>query len=109
MIFFFTKSKCKLVLHWPGIKYWNFVEKISCHSDKDIRLSITVSNVGSYTFKCTNPLLGKKSLWIFNYLDLRSASIDVFRKGTYLVLTRTISSIYILFGRHGRKITHSFI
>ena len=57
------------------------------------KLSITISDVGSYIFRCINPLLGKKSLWIANCLDLGSSSIDIFRKGTYLVPMKTVSSL----------------
>ena len=56
-----------------------------CHSDKDIKLSITIPNVLSYIFKCTKLTyyLIRSHCGISNYL--RSSSIDVFCKGTYLV------------------------
>ena len=46
----------------------------------------------------------RSRFWISNYLDLRSSSIDTFRKGTYLVLIRTISSKYIIFNKFDKDI-----
>ena len=48
-------------------------------------------------FNVQTHYLVRNSFWISKYLDHWSSSIDVFRKGTYLVPIRTISSLVLFF------------